>query len=113
MRCKHLSKHFGALKAVDRVSFEAPQGVILGIGGPNGAGKTTFFDLISGVQTLTSGEIWIGERDMTFQRANRFCQLGVARTFQLDVAFDSMTAIENVRVAAYFGRGGRRIPGLT
>lgn len=113
MRCEMLSKHFGALKAVDGVTFEVPQGVVLGIGGPNGAGKTTFFDLISGVQTPTSGRIWIGEREMTFKRSDRFCQEGVARTFQLDVAFDSMTAIENVRVAAYFGRGGRSIPGLT
>lgn len=112
MRCSQLAKHFGALKAVDDVSFEVPRGVVLGIGGPNGAGKTTFFDLISGVQVPTSGNIWIGEQNMTSKRSNKFCQAGVARTFQLDVAFDSMTAIENVRVAAYFGSGSRSFPGL-
>jgi branched-chain amino acid transport system ATP-binding protein len=112
MRCEFLAKSFGALKAVDEVSFQVPRGAVLGIGGPNGAGKTTFFDLISGVQSPTSGRIWINDQEMTNKRADSFCRAGVARTFQQDVAFDSMTAVENVRVAAYFGRGKRRVPGL-
>lgn len=112
MRCDLLTKSFGALKAVDEVSFKVPCGAVLGIGGPNGAGKTTFFDLISGVQSPSSGRIWINEHNMTNERADSFCRAGVARTFQQDVAFDSMTAVENVRVAAYFGRGDRRVPGV-
>ena len=76
MRCELLSKHFGALKAVDDVSFEVPRGAVLGIGGPNGAGKTTFFDLISGVQAPSSGKIWIRERDMTLRRAEPLLRSG-------------------------------------
>jgi len=112
MSCDRLSKHFGALKAVDDLTFEVPRGAVLGIGGPNGAGKTTFFDLISGVQVPSSGRIWVNDRDMTNARSDQFCKQGIVRTFQLDVAFNTMTAIENVRVAAYFGRSERPVPGL-
>jgi branched-chain amino acid transport system ATP-binding protein len=94
------------------VSCAVARGSVLGIGGPNGAGKTTFFDLISGVQSPTAGRIWIEGTDATGLRADEFCHLGVARTFQLDAAFDSMTALENVRVATYFGSRHRGSPGL-
>ena len=71
MSCHRLSKHFGALKAVDDLTFEVPRGSVLGIGGPNGAGKTTFFDLISGVQAPSSGRITVNDRDMTNARSNQ------------------------------------------
>ncbi len=112
MRCELLCKKYGALTAVDQVSVNVPHGSVLGIGGPNGAGKTTFFDLISGVQQPTAGRIWIGDWEATRSRADQFCHRGVARTFQLDAAFDSMTALENVRVATYFGSKYRTSPGL-
>lgn len=112
MRCQGLSKHFGALRAVDDVSIDIPRSAVLGIGGPNGAGKTTLFDLLSGVQRPTKGEIWVNGENMTGKSADKFCNQGVSRTFQLDVAFDSMTAVENVRVASYFGSGKRKLPGL-
>jgi branched-chain amino acid transport system ATP-binding protein len=112
MRFEGLAKQFGALSAVDNVSFEIPEGSVLGIGGPNGAGKTTLFDLISGVQRPTSGRFWIGKSEATNWRLDELCHSGVARTFQLDAAFDTMTALENVRVATYFGTKRRLSPGL-
>ena len=112
VRCELLSKKYGALTAVDQVTVRVPRGSVLGIGGPNGAGKTTFFDLISGVQQPTAGRIWINDWEATRSRADQFCHRGVARTFQFDVAFDSMTALENVRVATYFGAKYRASPGL-
>jgi branched-chain amino acid transport system ATP-binding protein len=112
VRCDGMSKAFGALKAVNGVSFEIAPGSAVGIGGPNGAGKTTLFDLLTGIQSSTSGSIWIGDENLTSCRPDQFSHRGVARTFQLDVAFDTMTALENVRLAAYFGRRMRAFPAL-
>ena len=110
--CDGVSRHFGSLKAVDTVSLTVEPGEILGIGGPNGAGKTTLFDVVTGLTPPTAGRVFFGERDITGWGADRICQLGVARTFQLNAAFDAMTVLENVEVAAHFGRARRRLPGL-
>ena len=110
--CDGVSRHFGSLKAVECVSFVVEAGEILGIGGPNGAGKTTLFDVVTGLTPPTSGRFWFGDREITGLGADRICQAGVARTFQLNAAFDSMTVLENVLVAAQFGRRPRTLPGL-
>ncbi len=110
--CDGVSRHFGSLKAVDGVSLTVDEGEVLGIGGPNGAGKTTLFDVVTGLTPPTAGRVFFGDRDITGLSADRICQLGVARTFQLNAAFDAMTVRENVEVAAHFGRARRGLPGL-
>lgn len=110
--CQSVTKRFGALAAVEELSFEVEQGLVLGIGGPNGAGKTTLFDVISGLQPITSGSVQLDGTDITKASADKICHLGLARTFQLNAGFDSMTGRENVQVAAYFGRLNRFFPGL-
>ncbi|MEO1194261.1 MAG: ATP-binding cassette domain-containing protein [Pseudomonadota bacterium] len=110
--CQSVTKKFGALAAVEDLSFELEQGLVLGIGGPNGAGKTTLFDVISGLQPITSGKVILDNHDISKSSPDRICHLGLARTFQLNAAFDSMTGRENVQVAAYFGRVNRLFPGL-
>ncbi len=110
--CQSVTKRFGALAAVEDLSFEVEPGLVLGIGGPNGAGKTTLFDVISGLQPLTSGQVLLDGTDISKSAADRICHLGLARTFQLNAGFDSMTGRENVQVAAYFGRHNRLFPGL-
>ena len=110
--CDGVSRHFGSLKAVDNVSLTVDPGEILGIGGPNGAGKTTLFDVVTGLTPPSGGRFFFGDRDITGYGADSICQLGVARTFQLNAAFDAMTVLENVVVAAHFGRARRRLPGL-
>ena len=110
--CDGVSRHFGSLKAVDTVSLTVDPGEILGIGGPNGAGKTTLFDVVTGLTPPTAGRVFFGDRNITGLGADRICQLGIARTFQLNAAFDAMTVLENVQVAAHFGRARRRLPGL-
>jgi ABC-type branched-subunit amino acid transport system ATPase component len=107
-----VAKHFGSLAAVDGVSLVVGRGEIVGIGGPNGAGKTTLFDVVTGLTPATSGRVWFGETEITSWSADRICQRGIARTFQLNAAFDSLTVRENVEVAAYFGRSRRRLPGF-
>lgn len=112
LTCDGVSRHFGSLKAVDRVSLTVDEGEVLGIGGPNGAGKTTLFDVVTGLTPASEGHAFFGDRDITGLGADRICQLGIARTFQLNAAFDAMTVLENVQVAAQFGRAPRRLPGL-
>ncbi len=85
---------------------------MLGIGGPNGAGKTTLFDVVTGITPATSGRVFFGDREITGFSADRICQAGIARTFQLNAAFDTMTVGENAEIAAHFGRRRRRLPGL-
>lgn len=112
LECSALSKHFGGLKAVNNVSFSVAPGETIGFGGPNGAGKTTLFDVVSSIQSPTSGTVRLSGEDVTGFTSVRLCHRGLARTFQLNAAFETMTALENVRVAAYFGRARRRAPGL-
>lgn len=108
-----VSRHYGALRAVDDLSFQLGAGEVLGIGGPNGAGKTTLFDLISGLTPVSAGRIVLDGHDITRLRPDQTCHLGLARTFQLNAGFDALTAAENVYVAALFGQRARRFPGLT
>jgi branched-chain amino acid transport system ATP-binding protein len=112
LSCSAVSKHFGALAAVNNLSFDVMPGEVLGIGGPNGAGKTTLFETISGLNPATAGKIVFDGRDITGLAPEAICHAGIARTFQLNAGFDSLSVRDNVRVAAYFGRDNRKIPGL-
>jgi branched-chain amino acid transport system ATP-binding protein len=113
LSCNRVSKRFGALAAVNNLSFEVAPGEILGIGGPNGAGKTTLFDVISGLNPATGGKVVFDGRDITGLSPEAICHAGIARTFQLNACFDSLSLRDNVRVAAYFGRDNRRFAGLS
>ncbi len=109
----NLTRLYGALRAVDDLSFDLHSGEVLGIGGPNGAGKTTLFDLVSGLTKTTAGQIRLDGQDVTDLTPDERCRLGIARTFQLNAAFDGLTALENVQVAALFGgRENRLLPRL-
>lgn len=110
LSCRNVGKSFGALTAVNNLSFDVGAGEILGIGGPNGAGKTTLFEVISGLNPATAGEIRLAGEDITRLAPEAICHAGIARTFQLNAGFDSLTARENVQVGAYFGRENRAMP---
>jgi len=110
--CDSVVKRYDSLAAVDGVSMVVNPGEIVGIGGPNGAGKTTFFDVITGITAITAGRVHFGDTDISQLPADRICQLGIARTFQLNAAFDSLTVRENIEIAAYFGQQRRRLPGF-
>ena len=104
--CRRLTKTFGALVALNHLSFEIEKGVVFGIGGPNGAGKTTLFDLICGITPVSSGDIVFNGQSIVGKRPFEVCHAGIARTFQLDAAFETMTVRENVLIASQ--HGGRR-----
>ena len=104
--CQKVSKAYGGLLAVNNLSFAVEPGELYGIVGPNGAGKTSLFDCISGVNPATGGTIRFKDKDIQGLRAHDICRMGMARTFQTTVAFDSQTVLSNVLVASTFGRAG-------
>lgn len=112
LSCRNVTKKFGSLAAVSELSFDLAAGEVLGIGGPNGAGKTTLFEMISGQTAVTSGTITLEGRDITGLSPVGRCHAGLARVFQLNTGFDSLSVRANVLVAAYYGRAPRRIPGF-
>ncbi|MAV83135.1 MAG: hypothetical protein CMI90_06710 [Pelagibacteraceae bacterium] len=112
LTCHRVTKSYGALNAVNKLSFEIPEGIVYGIGGPNGAGKTTLFDLISGVQKVNNGEIIFNRQNITNQNSYKICHAGIARTFQLNAAFETMTVRENVLIGVQHGLQNNEIPNL-
>lgn len=112
LACEKVRKRFAALTAVDDLSFEVQEGEVLGIGGPNGAGKTTVFDLVSGLVPLDGGRVVLDGRDVGSRQPYRLCQSGIARTFQLNAGFDTLTVRENVLVAAQYGLRPSFLPPL-
>ncbi len=106
LECQKVSKAYGGLLAVSDLSFAVEPGEVYAIVGPNGAGKTSLFDCISGVTPASGGSIRFKGREIQALRAHQIVRLGMARTFQTTVAFDSQTVLTNVLVAGTFGREG-------
>jgi branched-chain amino acid transport system ATP-binding protein len=94
-----LCKSFGAVRAVDDVSFSVAAGEFLALIGPNGAGKSTCFNTINGQLKPDSGDIRFAGRDIAGMGPREICRSGVARTFQVAATFGSMTVAENVQMA--------------
>jgi branched-chain amino acid transport system ATP-binding protein len=99
-----LSKRFGALRAVNEVSFGVDEGEILGLIGPNGSGKSTTFNCIAGLYTPSGGSIMFEGAEIAGLTANRVCHRGIGRTFQIPRPFRNLTLIENVALSAFFGQ---------
>jgi branched-chain amino acid transport system ATP-binding protein len=104
LRLKEVSKSFGGLQVLSRIDARIAPGEIVGLIGPNGAGKSTLFNLISGVYQPSGGSISFHDRDLMGIPPHKIAHLGIARTFQLVKIFPSLTALQNVRAGAIFGR---------
>jgi branched-chain amino acid transport system ATP-binding protein len=91
-----LTKSFGGLTAVNRVSFDVTAGSIVGLIGPNGAGKTTVFNLITGNYKPDAGRILFDGKVINGLLTSKIVTLGIARTFQTIRLFQSMSVLENV-----------------
>ena len=103
---KNATKKFGELLAVDDVSFDVHEGEIYGIAGPNGAGKTTLFNLITGIPYhADAGSVYLRDQLISEMSPHKIYEMGIARTFQKETAFDTLTVQENVRIGAVFGTG--------
>lgn len=98
---RKVTKTFGGLTAVNSVDFTLEKGMIAGLIGPNGAGKTTFFNSITGIYKISSGEMTFDGIDITKLKPFQITALGIARTFQNIRLFSNMSAIENVLVGQH------------
>jgi branched-chain amino acid transport system ATP-binding protein len=103
LECKNVTKNFGALAAVDFISFSLEEREILGMIGPNGAGKTTLFNCIIGIYKPDKGRIIFEGRDITRLKPHQVCRLGLAKTSQIMEPFRSLTVFENVLIGALHG----------
>ena len=94
-----ISKNFGGLKAVQNFSLQLDFGEIVGLIGPNGAGKTTIFNLITGLETLSSGQIYFNREYITNLPPHKISHLGIARTFQNIRLLEHLTVLDNIKIA--------------
>jgi branched-chain amino acid transport system ATP-binding protein len=99
LRTDALVKRFGGITATDRVSLTIERGARHALIGPNGAGKTTLIDLLTGVAAPTAGRVWLGARDITGLSPHRRVSLGLARTFQINQLFASLTPLQSLAIA--------------
>ena len=100
LSAEHVSVRFGGVVALSDTSLEVEPGLVTGLIGPNGAGKTTLFNVITGLQDPTAGRVVLDGVDITDKSPYRRARMGIGRTFQKLEAFGSLSAKENVLVAA-------------
>lgn len=101
-----VSKSFGALKAVDDVSFTVEAGEIFGLAGPNGSGKSTLFNILTGIPFGPDrGRISFDGVEIHAMSGHRIARLGLARSFQRETSFESLSVWENAVLGAAYGHG--------
>ncbi len=105
LETKNVSKTFGGLSALKEVSFDVREDEIVGMIGPNGAGKTTMFDIITGLQRPSGGDVYFEGRSIRRLLPHSICKLGIARTYQNVRPFLNHTVRQNIEVGIYYGRG--------
>jgi branched-chain amino acid transport system ATP-binding protein len=108
LRVSDIAVRFGGVHALQGVSLDFQPGAVTGLIGPNGAGKTTMFNVMTGLQRATAGTVLLEDTDITSASPQARARLGVARTYQRVELFGTLTARENVLVAAEVQRGWSR-----
>ncbi|MAF86111.1 MAG: ABC transporter ATP-binding protein [Dehalococcoidales bacterium] len=106
LEAKRLSKHFGGLRAVDKVDIGIDQGDIYGLIGPNGSGKTTFFNLVTGFLPPTTGQVLYKGEVISKLKPHQISQRGIARTFQQNSLFPHLTIKENIIAGRHLKTSG-------
>jgi len=99
-----VTKRFGGLVALNKISFDVNKGEIVGLMGPNGAGKTTLLNVIAGEYAPEEGTVVFKGHNITNMPAHRICHLGISRTYQIPQPFVTLTVRENLLASAVFGR---------
>jgi len=102
LEARAVTVRFGGLVAVDAVSAAFAPGELVGIIGPNGAGKTTFFNALSGVVEVSSGELFAQGRRLTGASPHRYAHHGIARTFQTPRVFAELSVAANIDFGLQF-----------
>lgn len=98
LACRGLTRRFGGLTALDRLTLELEAGRILGLIGPNGSGKTTFFNVLTGIYRPTAGEILFAGEPLTGAAPRAVYAAGITRTFQRSRLCLPLTVFDNVMV---------------
>jgi branched-chain amino acid transport system ATP-binding protein len=111
LEVEQLSVRFGGVHALEAVDLDVASGSATGLIGPNGAGKTTLFNAVCGLQSIEHGRIQLDGADITKVKASNRARMGIARTFQRLELFGSMSARDNIRVAADVHRSYARRTG--
>ncbi len=101
LEVKNLTKRFGGLVAVDSLSFNVDKGETVSVIGPNGAGKTTVFNLITGFERPTTGQIIFEGASLVGKKPHQIALRGIGRTFQIVKPLRGLTVFENVLVGAF------------
>ena len=101
---RNLTKHFGGILAVDKVSFEIHEGETLGFIGPNGAGKSTVVNCLTGYLAADEGEIELNGVNITKMKRHERVHLGLARTYQIPRPFPELTALTSVLASSISGK---------
>jgi len=99
LQVRELSKSFGAVRAVDRVSLEVEAGQVHSLIGPNGAGKTTLFNCVTGFLRPDAGRVLLRGEEIGGWPSHRLVAAGLVRTFQITKVFDELPVLENVELA--------------
>jgi branched-chain amino acid transport system ATP-binding protein len=105
LRARGLSKQFRGFRALTGVDLDVAEGSVHALVGPNGAGKTTLFNLLTGFLRPSTGQVLLGERDVTGLPPERVARLGIARSFQITTLFPQLGAREHVELALQSGTG--------
>jgi branched-chain amino acid transport system ATP-binding protein len=101
LELRDISKRFGGLQALARVSLKVEEGMIASLIGPNGAGKTTLFNTLTGIYPPDAGEIRFQNRPLVGLKPEKITSAGISRTFQNIRLFSHMTVLENVLVGMH------------
>jgi branched-chain amino acid transport system ATP-binding protein len=101
LQIQEVSKAFGGVQAVNRVSLDVHQGDLMSVIGPNGAGKTTLLNMISGFYHPDTGRIRLDGTDVTQEAPSRIAERAVARTFQNIALFRGMTVLDNLMLGRH------------
>jgi len=107
LQVRGVSKRFGGLQALSDVTFDLPEGQILGLIGPNGAGKTTLFNAINGIYPPEEGRVIFRDQEITGWKPYDVARLGLARTHQIVQPLNELTVLQNVMAGACFGHERR------
>ena len=118
LETKGLTKRFGGLTATKDLDFSVDAGELRCLVGPNGAGKTTLFNLITGKEKPTAGEIYFEGRPLSRAPVHEIMRRGIGRKFQVPSVYESLTVYENVAVAVHhlvttLALIGRSVPAAT
>jgi branched-chain amino acid transport system ATP-binding protein len=101
---KEVSRAFGGVTALKRVSLDVNEGEIISVIGPNGAGKTTLLNIVTGVLRSSSGRVTFRNQDITRLAPHLICKAGIARTFQIPRPILDLCVLDNVSLGACFGK---------